>query len=131
MHWFHIWFCWFIISSHKVNFKWGGSDIDSFDWIKNKKVSINLINEKDNTCCQYTIKIALRHAEIEKLLEEWQKLIHSLLMILCSHASWTTKLNLISVRPNLKFCTLLVELFLEVPTTFFLVEGFKGILCWS
>ena len=30
--------------SHKVNFKRGGSYIDSSDWIKNQNVTINLKN---------------------------------------------------------------------------------------
>ena len=32
---------------HKVNFKRGGSDIDSLDWIKEKKATINLKNADD------------------------------------------------------------------------------------
>ena len=38
--------------SHKVNFKRGGSYIDSPDWIKNKKAIINPKNE-DDKCFQY------------------------------------------------------------------------------
>ena len=34
---------------HKINFKCGGSYIDSPDWIKKKKAAINLKNE-DNKC---------------------------------------------------------------------------------
>ena len=37
---------------HKIHFKQGGSYIDFRDWIKNKKATINLINEKDNKCFQ-------------------------------------------------------------------------------
>ena len=33
---------------HKVNLNGGGSYIDSPDWIKNKKATINAINKKDN-----------------------------------------------------------------------------------
>ena len=33
---------------HKINVKQGGSHIDSPDWIKNKKATINHINTKDN-----------------------------------------------------------------------------------
>ena len=51
---------------HKINFKWGGSYIDSSDWIKNKKATINPINKKDNRCFQYGVNIALNHEEIKK-----------------------------------------------------------------
>ena len=37
---------------HKINFKQGGSYIDSSDWIKTK-TPINPINKKDNKCFQY------------------------------------------------------------------------------
>ena len=33
---------------HKINLNCGGSYIDSHDWIKNKKATINLLNKKDN-----------------------------------------------------------------------------------
>ena len=33
---------------HKINFKRGGSYVDSSHWIKNKKATINSINEKYN-----------------------------------------------------------------------------------
>ena len=35
---------------HKLNSNCCGSYTDSPDWIKNKKATINLINEKDNKC---------------------------------------------------------------------------------
>ena len=35
---------------HEINFNRGGSYIDSSDWIKNKKVTINPINKKDSKC---------------------------------------------------------------------------------
>ena len=40
-------------------------DIDSPDWIKNKKATINPINKKDNRCFQYAITIALSYEEIK------------------------------------------------------------------
>ena len=49
---------------HKVNFKCGGSFIDSLDWIKNKKATINLKNE-DDKCFQYAATVALNHEEIK------------------------------------------------------------------
>ena len=35
---------------HEINPNCGGSCIDSPDWIKNKKATINPINKKDNKC---------------------------------------------------------------------------------
>ena len=49
---------------HEVNFKRGGSYIDSPDWIKNKKGTINPRNE-DDTCFQYAATVALNYKEIE------------------------------------------------------------------
>ena len=40
---------------HKINLNCGGSYIDSPDWIKNKKGTINPISKKDNRCFQYAI----------------------------------------------------------------------------
>ena len=37
---------------NKINPNHGGSYVDSPDWIKNKKVAINPINEKDKNCFQ-------------------------------------------------------------------------------
>ena len=49
---------------HKTNPNCGGSYIDSPDQIKNKKATINPINEKDNKCFQYAITVALNHEKI-------------------------------------------------------------------
>ena len=49
---------------HEVHFKRGGSYIDSPDWIKNKKGTINPRNE-DDTCFQYAATVALNYKEIE------------------------------------------------------------------
>ena len=43
---------------HKVNFKLGGSYIDSPDWIKIKKATTNPKYE-DDKCFQYTVTVAL------------------------------------------------------------------------
>ena len=51
---------------HKISFKRGGSSIDSPDWIKNKKATINPINKKDNKYFQYSITATLEHEEIGK-----------------------------------------------------------------
>ena len=50
---------------HEVNFKQGGSYIDSHDWIKNKNAIINPINKKVK-CFQYTLTVTLNHEEIKK-----------------------------------------------------------------
>ena len=48
---------------HKISLNRGGSYIDSPDWMKNKKATINPKN-KDNECFKYAITIALNHNEI-------------------------------------------------------------------
>ena len=50
---------------HEINFKWGGSYIDSPDWIKNKKAATNPLNTKDKWF-QYAVAVALNHKEIKK-----------------------------------------------------------------
>ena len=49
---------------HKVNYKRGGSYIDSPDWIKNKKDTINPKNE-DNKRFKYAATLTLNYKEIE------------------------------------------------------------------
>ena len=51
---------------HKINPSCSGSYIDSSDWIKNKKATINPINKKDNKCFQYAVAVALNYEEIKK-----------------------------------------------------------------
>ena len=46
---------------YKINPNHCGSYIDSPDWIKNKKATINPINKKDNKCFQYAVTIALNY----------------------------------------------------------------------
>ena len=48
---------------HKISLDRGGSYIDSPDWIKNKKATINPKN-KDNQCFKYAITAALNHNKI-------------------------------------------------------------------
>ena len=55
--------------NHKINFKRSGSNIESPDCIKNKKATINLINNKDNKCFQYAATFALNYEKIGKSLE--------------------------------------------------------------
>ena len=49
---------------HKVNFKRGGSYIDSPDWIKNIKATINPKHE-DDKYFQYAATVALNYEEIK------------------------------------------------------------------
>ena len=59
---------------HKINFKWAGPYINSPNWIKDKKVTINLINRKDNTRIQYAITVTLDNEEIGKHPERRTKI---------------------------------------------------------
>ena len=43
---------------HKINLNRGGSYIDSPDWIKYKKLTINSINKKDNECFQSAVTVS-------------------------------------------------------------------------
>ena len=45
---------------HKISINRGSSNIDSPDWIKNKKATINPKN-KDNECFKYAVIAALNH----------------------------------------------------------------------
>ena len=49
---------------HKVNFERGGSYINSPDWIKKKKATINPKNT-DDKCFQYAATAALNYEDIE------------------------------------------------------------------
>ena len=51
---------------HKINLNRSGSYIDSPDWTKNKKATLNPINKKDNKCFQYAVTVALNYEEIKK-----------------------------------------------------------------
>ena len=51
---------------HKINPNHGGSYIDSPDWIKIKRATINPINKNDNKWFQYAVTVALYHEEIKK-----------------------------------------------------------------
>ena len=50
---------------HKISLNRGGSYIDSADWIKHKKATINPKN-KDNECFKYAITVALNYERIKK-----------------------------------------------------------------
>ena len=51
---------------HEINPNRGGSYINSPDWIKSKKATINPIKGKDNECFQYAVTVAINHEEIGK-----------------------------------------------------------------
>ena len=59
---------------HKINLNRAGSYINSPDWIKSKKATINPINKKDNKYFQCAITVALNHEEIKKEPQKQQKL---------------------------------------------------------
>ena len=59
---------------HKINPNRSGSYIDSPDWIKNKKATINLINKKASKCFQYAVTVVLNHEEIGKNPERITKI---------------------------------------------------------
>ena len=59
----------------KIGLKKGGSYLDSPEWLKNKKVTINPKNNDDN-CFQYALTVALNYQNIEKALKECRKLSH-------------------------------------------------------
>ena len=49
---------------YEINLNCGGSYIDSPDWIKNKKASINSVNNKDNNYFQQAVTVTLNDEEI-------------------------------------------------------------------
>ena len=54
-----------MLKCHKINLKRVQAYTGSSDWIKNKKATINPINDDDN-CFQYVGTAALNHEEIGK-----------------------------------------------------------------
>ena len=50
---------------HKINMKSVGSYVDSPVWIKNKKATLNPVNNYDK-CFQYAATAALNHEELAK-----------------------------------------------------------------
>ena len=61
---------------HKINLNRGGSYIDSPEWIKNKKATINPINKKDTKCFQYAVTVAWNYEEINKDPQRITKIKH-------------------------------------------------------
>ena len=59
---------------HKISLNRGSSYIDSPEWIKHQKVTINPQNTKDNKCFQYAIIAALNYQNINHNPERISKL---------------------------------------------------------
>ena len=59
---------------HKINPNCGRSYVESPDWIKNKKATVNPIYKKDNKCFQYAVTVVLNHEEIGKHPERITKI---------------------------------------------------------
>ena len=58
---------------HKINFKYGRSYIDSADWMKKKKATINPTND-DDKCFQHAITITSNFEEIKKGLQRFSNI---------------------------------------------------------
>ena len=58
---------------HKISLNRGGSYIDSSEWLKNKKATINPKNN-DDKCFQYALTVAVNHAQIKKDLQRITKI---------------------------------------------------------
>ena len=58
---------------HKISLSRGKSYIDSPEWLKNKKATINPKNN-DNRCFQYAFTVALNHNQIEKYPQRISKI---------------------------------------------------------
>ena len=63
---------------HKIHPNCDESYIDSPDWIKNKKSTINSINKNNNKSYQYAVTVALNY---EKIKKDPQKLTEKKLFI--------------------------------------------------
>ena len=59
---------------HKISLNRGGSNVNSPEWLKNKKATMNPKNFKDNKCFQYAITVALNHQNIDNHPERISKL---------------------------------------------------------
>ena len=59
---------------HEINLNWDESYINSHNWVKNRKSTINSINKKENKCFQcfqYAVTVTLNH---EKIGVHYQKI---------------------------------------------------------
>ena len=67
---------------HKISLNRGNPYINSPEWIKNEKVTINTQNTEDNNCFQYAINAALNYQNIFITLKEFLNLSHLLIIII-------------------------------------------------
>ena len=67
---------------HKISLNRGGSYIVSPKWLKNKGVTINPKNTKDNNCFQYAITVVLNHQNIIVIQKEFLNLNRLLIIII-------------------------------------------------
>ena len=58
---------------HKINLKHCRLYLDSPDWMKNKKATINPVND-DSKCFQYAATVALSHPKEQKIHKEYREL---------------------------------------------------------
>ena len=65
---------------HKTSLNSGGSYIDCPEWLRNKKVTINPKNIKDDKCFQYVITVALNYQKKLTIISK-KYIILSLLLI--------------------------------------------------
>ena len=73
----------FYYKFHKISInRGGGSCIDSPDWIKNKKATINPKNKNNDKCMQYAISVALNHQQIYNHPERISKIKHFIISII-------------------------------------------------
>ena len=66
---------------HRISLKRGGSYIDSPEWLKNKKATINPENS-DYNCLQYALNVALNYQNIKKILIKYRKLNFLLISVI-------------------------------------------------
>ena len=59
---------------HKISLNRGSSYIESLEWIKNTRVTINPQNTEDNDCFQYALTASLNHQNIGHHPERISKL---------------------------------------------------------
>ena len=60
---------------HKTTLKRAGSSYKkSYEWIRNKRATINPKNEDDNNCFQYSLTVSLNHQNIRNHPEEISKI---------------------------------------------------------
>ena len=60
---------------HKVDLNRGRSYIDSPNWLKNKKATINHKNMNDDRCFQYAITVALNYGKIKNHPERTKNIV--------------------------------------------------------